>query len=84
MHLADPAVTASLVAAAVRLMSHPALPARLSELRAHAVAALLAADLAAQAYVEGRVRDGVVEDGTDDALVDAAVGIERVVLPGPE
>lgn len=76
MHLADPAVASSAVAALVRLLAAPDLGhGPLATLRAHVVTVVLAADLAIAA-------GAIPEDGTDDAMLAAADGIARIVDPG--
>jgi len=74
MHLADPAVAGSAAVALVRLLTAPQV-GPVAQLRQHVVTIVLAADLCA---AEGRI----VEDGTDDALLEAAHGIARLVDPG--
>lgn len=74
MHLADPAVAGAALAALARVLHAGVSDPRVRELRQRLVTATLAVDLCVDA-------DAVLTDGTDDALLDAAVGIARVVDP---
>lgn len=75
MHLADPMIAGSAIVAFSRMMSSPVLAPEVRRLRAHVVSVVLAADLCVAA-------DAIPADGTDDALLDAAHGIARLVDPG--
>lgn len=75
IHLLSTATVASAHSALATLLLAAEAPQKIAELRCHVVTLLLGAELAVAA-------GAIPEDGTDDAMLEAAHGIARLVDQG--